>query len=191
MVNSTLKIIGVILLLSTSISCNKKLFVDKHLIIEKKRGVMVFIDKESRRLRNMHNGDVFTDSLIPDFFIAHNFTNKVVTKQEIDEVIFSKAEHNISFFYLLRDCNEIDRTSSINIDCLPIYLDNDIDEYLHSNKIYVQAAEIEFIRENLNREYYDLHKSLTIKYKAKFAYLRVNKGSLGILKTRVLEYDWK
>lgn len=173
------------------LSCNKILFVDKKYKIEKSKGLAVFLDIESRKFRNVGNGDVFIDSLMPDFFIKYDFSKKIISKKDIDKALLSRSEVNVFFFKLIRDCGDADRTSSIEQDCITLLLDKNVDSFLHSSKVYVQPVEFEFIRSNIDRDYFELHKSLTISYTGKQIKLILNKGLYEILKTNVLEYDWK
>lgn len=172
-------------------SCTKKFFADKELIIGKTKGIAVFVNKESRNDRNSSNGHLFVDSLIPDFFIPYKFSKNTINKEEIDKAILSNDSHNVSFFYLIRDCNEAERSAAIKFDCIPLLLDKNIDDYLHSNKIFVQPVEIHFIKANIDREYYTLRKNLDIFYQGKVIKLLFQNGSYDILSMDLLECNWK
>ncbi len=189
------KIFASFFLLSIIISCNKKLFVDKEYVITKTKGIAVFIDNESRKYRTFGTGDVRTskDSLIPDFFIPYNFSKKTITREDMDKALFSKSAHKVSFFYLIRDCKEEERSSSIDRETIALLLDKNIDDYLHSNKIFVQPVELEYLKysNSLVIDYYDLHKSLTIFYKSKPIRFLFNRDYFDVLRMNVLEYDWE
>lgn len=171
-------------------SCNKRILVDKQYVVNKAKGIAIFIDKESRQFRNLGIGDVFTDSLIPDFFIPYNFTEKIIQKKDINRVFLKKRNKKISFFYLKGDCNEAERTSSIKEESLLITLDKNIDEYLQSNKIFVLPVEINYLKNGSNREYYDLHKSLVLEFRGEKIPFLFNSGYFDVLKMNVLQFDW-
>ncbi|MBK7883817.1 MAG: hypothetical protein IPJ81_08450 [Chitinophagaceae bacterium] len=85
------------------------------MLLQRQKGIAVFIDNESRKYRTFGTGDVCTskDSLIPDFFIPYNFRKKTITREDMDKALFSKSAHK-AFFYLIRDCKEEERSSSID-----------------------------------------------------------------------------
>jgi hypothetical protein len=151
---------------------------------------MVFMDNESRSFRNLGSGDVFTDSLIPDFFIPHKFSNKIVSKTDLEEILFRRNDAKVSFVYLIRDCDQSQRQSSIEKESQEFVLDKSIDAYLNSNKLFILPVELRYIISNIDREYYNLHKELTLHYREHSLRLSFSPGSLEVLQMDVLENDW-
>jgi hypothetical protein len=171
-------------------SCSNKFIVNKNYVINREKGVAVFIDKDSKRFRNIEKGDVFIDSLIPDFFISYKFKKSIISRQDLNLALTGEANKNVSFFYLRGDCNETNRNSYVNQDAQEILLDTSIDNYLHSNKIFLVPVELEYLNNNIDREYYNLYKTQIIIYKQKRVNLIFNRGFLDVLKINVLEGEW-
>lgn len=186
------KYIFFISLFSSVLSCNHKFLVRKDLLINKEKGMVVFIDRESRKNRRFGEGDIFTvkDSLIPDFFIPTKLL-KTITKQDIINILSSKKLNDAYFFNLIRDCNETDRQSSIEKDCLHLTLDSNIDEYLKSKTIYILPTEIYYTYSPFGNDYFELHKSISLFFNKKEIKINFNRRSYDIIRMDVLEYDWE
>jgi hypothetical protein len=179
-------------LIVISFSCGNKFFVRKDLIINKEIGIVVFIDRDTQKNRHFGEGDVFTakDSLLPDFFIPTKFAKKVITKQDIVNTLSLDKSHDSYFFNLIRDCNEVDRQSSIERDCLSITLDTTIDEYLKSKNIYILPAEIYFIYSPFGKDYSEIHSSISLILNKKDIEINFQHRNYDIFRMDVLEHEW-
>lgn len=172
------------------ISCSERFFVNNQYVIKRIKGIALFTDKESKNFRNLGQGDVFTDSLLPDFFIPFNFDKPIVQKKIIETALFSNLTPKGHFFYLQGDCNEEQRTALINAESLKLDLDKNVDNYLASNKTYILPVELNYLEVNINKEYYNLHRFLEIEFNHKTIKILFEPGYLQVLKLNVLQYDW-
>lgn len=191
---NSLKFAFYIFLFSVLLSCHKFIIVDKANVIRKKEGILVFIDDESKKFRNT-NGDVFNDSLITDFFIPYNFSNKkIITKDDIDILFKNTKEKDIFFSYIKDDCKTGEKKIGVQAST-EIFLDKNIDDYLQSNKLLILPVEIQYlkIKDNLGTDYYRLHKldNLQIVYKSNKIKLILHSDYYDILGFKILEFNWK
>ena len=181
-----LQLIAIIVI--TFLSCNQRFFVPASSVVLKHKGLLVFLDRDSVLYAD-RNGDVFTDSLAPDFFLPYSFRNKAVSLADL-ETAFNQNQHKASFIHLARDCNDSDRNSSIKLEARQFLLDRPFDSYSRSSKLHILPVEIHFLKSRLNEEYYDLSPQRIISYKGHDITLKFQTGYLDVLQADVLEPEW-
>jgi len=159
----------------------------------KEKGIVVFIDGESRKNRHFGEGDIFTikDSLVPDFFIPTKQLKKIVTKKDILHILSMKHSNDSYFFNLIRDYNKTDRESSIDKDCLHLTLDSNINNYLKSKIIYIVPVEVSYLYSEFGNAYFDVHNSMNLFINNKKIGINFKQKSYDIFKMDVLEHDWE
>jgi hypothetical protein len=184
------KSVSIILLLTSFhlLSCNYRLVKNEDAVY-KKTGVIVFVDRDSVTYAD-RNGDVFTDSLLPDIFIPYQFKKNAISRKDLEELIAGSNEAKVSFCYLSPDCNNVERESYIKVESLAFVFDRNVDSYIHSPKLYFLPVEIKFIKSNISREYSGLHQDLTLVYKGKTLKLLFKDGTYEILQLGVIQNDW-
>ena len=128
--------------------------------------------------------------LLPDFFIPYSFEKKIIARKDLEEVIIRSNEAKVSFCYLIRDCNDVERDSYIKLESQPLAFDKNIDNYVRSSKLLFLPGKIRFIKAKINREYYDLHKDLILVYNGKPFRLLFKSGSYDIVQIDVLQNEW-
>jgi hypothetical protein len=168
--------------------CNTKMFVSKQDVINRMKGIAVFVDRSE--VINTQSGDVFVDSLIPDFFIPYSFSKSIIQQENIIEALSSADGKKAAFFYLKGDCKE-GRNSSIAKDAFAFILKEPIDNYIKSYKIFLVPVEFSFVKSSVSREYLEISKEILLRYSDKVIRLQIDQGYLDVLRMDVLEYQWE
>jgi hypothetical protein len=158
------------------------------MVIQTKSGILVFIDDSLRKVRNT-SSDVFTDSLLPDFFIPIKFSTKSISESAIKKAFFEKKNLKISFVNISRDCNSTTRKSSM-LESLRLELDKEIDEYVGSKRLFLLPVQIDYLYGKSNFDYLSVRKSLTLQKGNDSVRLEFKNGYLDIGVISVLEYEW-
>lgn len=182
-----MKIINILLVICFLTSC-KGLFLTKGRIVHKQTGVLVIVDDSLRKFRNQ-SGHVFTDSLLPDFFVPFKFKKKTVSILSIENAFFSKKNKEVDFISIRGDCDGAIRRSSID-ESIAVLFDRNIDEYLGSKKLNFLPVEISYLHGAASFDYLTIHKSLAFKKNSDTANFFFRSGYLDILRLDVLEYEW-